>query len=172
MLVNRLVQAYLTYDLRQEDPIVERMEKECGEEWGERIKSIGQLFLKDRARFQERRSISLASEDMNKTVGGLVPLVIAEDAWPFQDRNSKILIHPELMRLASSFELDYFSESTKNRLWWTSQAGNAILAVSFKFSRRDFLVSVDAANLLLYLEKGPKKLAHFVCEYGYALDQV
>jgi hypothetical protein len=48
MLLDRLVQLYSTYRLEQEQKIVELMEKECGDELTKKIKSIIQLFLRNR----------------------------------------------------------------------------------------------------------------------------
>ena len=105
-------------------------------------------------------------------LGGLVPIIVPENAWPYEDRNNKVQLHPELMKLTSSFEKSYLPEATKHRLWWTSKAGTVLLEVSFKGFKRQFLVSVDMANLLLYINKGSKKLQHFICEYGYSVDSV
>ncbi len=48
MLVNRLINFYLSYDIKREYNIIEAMEQECGEEWTEKIRGITSLFLKDR----------------------------------------------------------------------------------------------------------------------------
>jgi hypothetical protein len=43
-----MVQMYGGYGLEEELRIVDLMEKECGDEWTKRIRSICQLFLKNR----------------------------------------------------------------------------------------------------------------------------
>ncbi len=48
MLLSRLVHLYRDYNLEEEIRIVELMERECGDEWTKKIKSIYQLFLKNR----------------------------------------------------------------------------------------------------------------------------
>jgi hypothetical protein len=48
--------------------------------------------------------------------------------------------------------------------------GTVTLSIKFSSHQRDFLVSVDMANLLLYLEDKPKKLGFFLCEHCYAID--
>lgn len=46
------------------------------------------------------------------------------------------------------------------------------MSIKFKNTKRDVLVSIEAANILLYLQKGATNLAHYLCETGYKLDDV
>lgn len=46
------------------------------------------------------------------------------------------------------------------------------LSIKFKNKNQEFIVSVDMANLLLSIETKSKKLAHFVCENGYTIDEI
>lgn len=85
------------------------MEKECGEEWGSKIKDIGHLFLKDRAQFVKNRKLTQLEPNQNLKIGGLVPLIINENSWPFEDRNSNVEIHAELMQLTTPFEKGYLA---------------------------------------------------------------
>ena len=55
---------------------------------------------------------------------------------------------------------------------WSNKGGSVTLAIKFSKASRLFIVSVDMANMLLYVENQPKKLGNFVCEQGYALDEV
>jgi triphosphoribosyl-dephospho-CoA synthetase len=55
LLLNRLVHMFADYRLEEELRIVDLMEKECGDEWTKRIRSICQLFLKNRDTFQREK---------------------------------------------------------------------------------------------------------------------
>lgn len=46
------------------------------------------------------------------------------------------------------------------------------MTIKFNKTKRDVLVSIEAANILLYLQKGPQNLVHYLCETGYKLDEV
>ena len=151
MLVSRLVGSYLTYRLEQEHKVIQAMERECGEEWGDKIKAIAELYLKDRNKVAEAKSIVKPTEEHNLSLGALVPLVIPENSWPFGDKNSKISLNSELLNMTGAFQKTYLVDTTKERLWWTSKAGSVLLSISFQPVRRLFLVSVDMANLLLYI---------------------
>ena len=83
-------------------------------------------------------------------MGGLVPLVVSENDWPFET-NNKIQITPKLLSMTEVFAKEYLPEATKHKLWWSSKVGEVTLSIDFNANKREFLVSVDMANLLLYL---------------------
>ena len=85
------------------------MQKECGEDWTENIRDIAQLYLKDRASFIAHRSIEEISPGKNLQIGGLVPVVIHEESWPFDDKSSKIELHGRLKEMTSGFEGSYLT---------------------------------------------------------------
>ena len=103
MLVSRIVRSYLTYRVEQEHSIVQAMERECGQEWSDKIKSITELYVKDRNKLMEAKKINKPTEENNLNLGALVPLVIHENSWPFTDKNSKISLHNDLLRLTGAF---------------------------------------------------------------------
>jgi hypothetical protein len=80
------------------------MQYECGEEWGSKVKSICDLYDKDRNRFIRTRKVVQPKEEHNYSIGGLVPLVISENDWPFENRNNKIKINDELLRMTEPFQ--------------------------------------------------------------------
>jgi len=94
MLIDRIIFSYLDYDPTKEDSILESMERECGDDWSKDIKAIGELFLKDREKMIKDKAIAENSPQLNLKIGGLVPLIVPEDSWPFEDKNSKIQLHP------------------------------------------------------------------------------
>lgn len=118
----------------------------------------------------QQKKVIEGDNQQNYLIGGLVPLVVTENAWPFEDRSSKIRLNPKITKLIDHFESSYLPETNKHRLWWTSKVGTVTLEIKFKEGKRVFLVSVDMANLLLYLEKGSKMLTHFLCENCYSID--
>lgn len=89
------------------------MEKECGEEWGDKIKAITELYVKDRNKVMKTRKIVKATEENNLTLGALVPLVIPENSWPFGDKNSKVSLNDELVKMTSAFQDSYLSNANK-----------------------------------------------------------
>lgn len=116
-LVDRLAHQYITYDLSEEYKIIFAMQDECGEDWGNKLKSICDLFAKDRDNFVKARNITSPKED----IGGLVPLVISENNWPFESSSNKVQINPELLRMTETFTKEYLPESNKHKLWWSSK---------------------------------------------------
>lgn len=52
------MQLYGGYKLDEEFRIINMMEKECGDEWTKRIRSICQLFLKNRESFKPENGYS------------------------------------------------------------------------------------------------------------------
>jgi hypothetical protein len=40
-------------------------------------------------------------------MGGLVPVIIIENAWPFEQRSSKTVLHQKLMQFTPNFEKNY-----------------------------------------------------------------
>ena len=67
------------------------------------------------------------------------------------------------MKFTRGFDKDYLEQSAKQRLVWTSKAGSVLLNIRFERIKRNFLVTTDMANMLLYLENTPKMLNHFIC---------
>ena len=57
-------------------------------------------------------------------------------------------------------------------MWWTSKAGTIVLEICFGKVKRRFLVPVDMANILLYIEKERVRLKTLVLENGYSVDEV
>ncbi len=55
---------------------------------------------------------------------------------------------------------------------WSPLAGTATLTIKFKGGSRDVLVAIEAANLLLSLQRAGKSLTGYLCESGYKLDEV
>jgi len=98
MFVNRLVRSYLSYKVEQEKEVIVTMEKECGEEWSDKIAAITELYIKNRDKLIADRKIT-ACEENNLNIGGLVPLIVPENSWPFGEKNSKILINNQLLNM-------------------------------------------------------------------------
>jgi hypothetical protein len=74
------------------------MEAECGEEWTKKIKSICGLFTKNReALLQQRNKQAPFKDEDNILLGGLWPVIVEEDNWPFESRQEKITLHPQLL---------------------------------------------------------------------------
>ena len=59
--------------------------------------------MKDRNKLMEAKKINKPTEENNLNLGALVPLVIHENSWPFTDKNSKISLHNDLLRLTGAF---------------------------------------------------------------------
>lgn len=55
---------------------------------------------------------------------------------------------------------------------WSPRVGTVLLDIKFVKSNRTVLVSIEAANLLLYLQKSPLPLSSYICETGYKLDEI
>ena len=171
-LISRLVYNYATYQLTQENALIQAMEKECGEQWTLKIKEICSIFAKDRDNLLRNRGVKEVNSESNWNMGGLVPVIITENAWPFEQRSSKTVLHQKLMQFTPNFQKSYLQEGKKHKLLWSNQAGSVTLSIKFSKTSRTFIVSVDMANLLLYLQNKPRKLGNFVCEQGYSLDQI
>ena len=73
------------------------MEEECGEDWAKKIKGIISLFVKNRDTVLKGKSGNLWS------LGDLLPVVVEEDYWPFEQRQSKVELHPDIMALVPKF---------------------------------------------------------------------
>jgi hypothetical protein len=162
LLLSRLVQLYSEYRLEEELHIVDMMEKECGDEWTKRIRSICQLFLKNREVFTREKGYGDA----------LRPVIVEEGDWPFEHKQTKIALHPQLLDLAPPFENSYLPANKNHRLLWSPRVGTVTLSIRFKGGCRDVLVAVEGANLLLWLQRAPQSLAGYLCETGYKLDEV
>jgi hypothetical protein len=94
MLLSRLVYLYSNYKLEEEMRIVDLMERECGDEWTKKIKSICQLFGKNRDLIEK----DLAYGDK------LRPVIVEENDWPFEHKQTNISLHPQLIELTPRFE--------------------------------------------------------------------
>lgn len=153
---------YSVYKLDEELRIVDLMEKECGDEWTKRIRSICQLFQKNRETFQREKAYGDA----------LLPVIVEEGDWPFEHKQTKIALHPQLMELTPQFEKNYLPANKNHRLVWSPRVGTVTLNIKFKGGSRAVLVPVEAANLLLCLQKSRLSLKVYLCETGYKLDEV
>ena len=161
VLLGRLVELWGEYELGEELRVVELMEKECGDEWTKRIRSICQLFLKNREGFRKEGYAE-----------ALRPVIVEEGDWPFEHRQTQVTLHPQLTQLTPPFEHRYLPANKNHRLLWSPRAGTVTLAISFKNTARDVRVGVEAANLLLWVQRAPLSLAAYLCETGYKLDEV
>jgi len=142
--------------------IVELMEKECGDEWTKRIKSICQLFLKNREAFYREQD----------RAGILRAVIVEENDWPFEHKQTKIALHPQLAEITPKFEKIYLPANKNHRLLWSPLAGSVLLTIRFNSGSRDVLLGVEAANLLLWLQNAPQTLKHFLSQTGYKLDEI
>ena len=136
------------------------MEKECGDELTKKIKSIIQLFLKNRGKFVEKANQKL------------FPLIVEESDWPFEIKQSKISLHSQLLELTPAFETSYLPANKNHRLIWSPFVGIVTLSIKFKGKYRTFLTKVEAANLLLHIQKQSTPLASYLCNTGYKLDEI
>lgn len=103
MLVCRLVQRYASHPLERELKLIDAMEAECGEEWTKKIKSICALFAKNRQEQLGRRKLEGSDEKWNWGAGGLMPVVVEENDWPYEEKTTKIVLHPQLAQLIPAF---------------------------------------------------------------------
>jgi hypothetical protein len=172
MLIARLVHRYATHPLERELKLIDAMEAECGEEWTKKIKSICSLFAKNRQEQLGRRKLEGSDEKWNWGAGGLMPVVVEENDWPYEEKTTKVVLHPQLAQLIPAFEAHYLPQNKNHRLLWSPNLGMATLAIRFAATTRTFLLTLPQANLLLTLQSASLHLAHYLCTTGYKLDEV
>jgi hypothetical protein len=88
---------------------------------------------------------------------------VEENDWPFEHKQTKIALHSQLMELTPQFEKSYLPVNKNHRLVWSPRVGTVTLNIRFKAGSRVFLVTVEAANLLLSLQKAPLSLTSYLC---------
>lgn len=100
---------------------------------------------------------------MNWNIGGLLPVIVEENDWPFEFKKTSIVLDKQLMKFAPSFEQIFHLPINNYKLTWSPFTGSATLKVTLGKNSRMILVTTEVANLLLYLVKGPSLLAHYLC---------
>ena len=166
ILLKRLIDCFDSYGVDNELVVVNAMEEECGEDWAKKIKGIVSLYVKNRDMVLKGKKGSVWS------LGDLLPVVVEEDDWPFEQRQSNIELHPDIMALAPKFEKAYMPPTSNHKLFWSPYVGSVLLAIRFEGHTREVVVGVEMANLLLHLQKGKKKLGNYLSESGYKPDEV
>ena len=77
-----------------------------------------------------------------------------------------------MLELTPAFETSYLPANKNHRLIWSPFVGIVTLSIRFKGINRSFLTKVEAANLLLHIQRSGVPLASYLCNTGYKLDDI
>lgn len=99
-------------------------------------------------------------------------MIVEENDWPYEHKQTKISLHHQLTDLTEPFEKQYLPTNKNHRLLWSPRVGTVTLSIKFAKAERLVLVSIEAANLLLNIQRGALPLSSYLCETGYKLDEV